>query len=124
MSIFFTQLLLPIISTMVTGLAMWWLKKQDNKREKRYAERDVKRAEEEAKMSALENGLQAILRDRIIQLYSYCENRGYVAVYEEQNMSMMYKAYHELNGNGLVTSLYKKFVQLPVKGGVRRENYS
>lgn len=124
MSIFFTQLLLPIISTMVTGLAMWWLKKQDNKRERRYAERDVKRAEEEAKMSALENGLQAILRDRIIQLYSYCEGKGYAAVYEEQNMAMMYKAYHELNGNGLVTSLYKKFVQLPVKGGVRRESYN
>ena len=69
------------------------------------------------RLEALEEGVQAILRDRIIQLYSYCEKKHSVAIYESQNMEHMYNAYHGLGGNGLVTSLHKKFLEFPIAGG-------
>ena len=112
-----SQMILTVISTVLSGVVIYYFKKVDKRREDHEKCKERERVENEVKMQALENGLQAILRDRIIQLYGYCEKKGYVQMYEDKNMELMYKAYHGLDGNGLVTHLYTKFQTLPIKSG-------
>jgi len=65
------------------------------------------------KQVAIRDGVRAILRDRILQNYNhYCE-KGWVPFYAMENMDNMYKAYHDLGGNGPITEIYHKFLQLP-----------
>lgn len=76
-----------------------------------YRERNHK----EARSIAMENGLCAILRDSLIgKCEAYCE-RGVITTHGMQNIDLMYEAYHNLGGNGVVTSLYKKIKELPIE---------
>jgi hypothetical protein len=62
----------------------------------------------------MNEGVQAVLRDRILQCCTYHQELGYAGVHERENVEHMYEAYHKLGGNGMVTDLYTKFRQLPV----------
>ena len=65
------------------------------------------------RIKAVRGGVQAILRDRLYQLYGYCEQKGYAKVYERENFDNMYKHYHNLGQNGVMDSYKKKFEALP-----------
>jgi len=67
--------------------------------------------------NSIKNGIQAILRDDIIRTYNNCNKAGYVHLYELENITKMYSAYHALGGNNGVTELYQKFLALPTKEG-------
>ena len=67
-------------------------------------------------------GMRAILRDRIIQSYNHYIEKGFCPIYARENVSNMYEAYHNLGGNGTVTSLYHKLQELPTEGGEQHEN--
>lgn len=62
---------------------------------------------------ALKNGMQAILRDRIIQCYNHYIAKGYLPFYAMENVTSMYDAYHALGGNGAVTEIYEKMLKMP-----------
>ena len=105
------------IASSVVGLFAYYIRKRDQLRDKKSEEYEQERLQDVHRLEALEEGVQAILRDRIIQLYSYCDKKHSVAIYESQNMEHMYNAYHGLGGNGLLTSLHKKFLEFPIAGG-------
>ena len=105
------------IASSIVGLFAYYIRKRDQLRDKKSEEYEQERLKDARRLEALEEGVQAILRDRIIQLYSYCERKHSVAIYESQNMEHMYNAYHGLGGNGLLTSLHKKFLEFPIVGG-------
>lgn len=90
------QILFAVLSSVVTGLwaAMGvWHKKQQ----------------------ALENGVQALLRDRLIQSCEHYLDQGAVPVYGMENIDQMYSAYHTLGGNGAVTKLVCEARYLPTR---------
>jgi hypothetical protein len=62
---------------------------------------------------ALKLGVQAILRDRIIDQYNKYMDRDYIPIYAMENVTAMYKEYHALGGNGTITELYKQLLELP-----------
>lgn len=62
---------------------------------------------------AIREGLRAILRDRILTSYKHYEKKGFAPIYAVENVENMYKAYHDLGGNGTVTSIYNDFKKLP-----------
>lgn len=106
------QLFLAVFSAATTIFVTWFgytLKKRDERRERKEEERRKNERLSEKENMAIREGVQAILRDRIIQMYTYCESLGYAPIYTVENMSHMYKAYHALGGNGAVTSLYERF---------------
>ena len=57
--------------------------------------------------------MRAMLRDRIIQLYEDCASKEETPFYAIQNVANMYQAYHDLGGNGAITEIYNKFINLP-----------
>lgn len=67
---------------------------------------------------AMKLGMQAILRNDIIDVYNKCvsrEPKAYIKLYEISNVEAMYTQYHALGGNGTVTNLYNDLMELPTE---------
>ena len=110
-------MILPSAFSFFGGLYMYKLHRRDKyAEEEKYRHERERRAIKEAQEQesrAIRDGLCAVLRDRIIQSATYHEERGYVPLRDMENMSLMYQAYHNLGGNGLVTKVYKEVLELP-----------
>lgn len=126
MEINYIQILFGLFSAMVSGLVsfVWWkIKKLDERRE----ETLQKQREEQEKIKEtlrneillLKEGTLSLLRNQLIATMTSCEEIGYKRIYQVENISHMMKAYKGLGGNGVTESLYKGFVELPTKGGIK-----
>ncbi len=62
---------------------------------------------------AVKMGIQALLRDRIIEQYNKYMDKDYIPIYAMDNVKAMYKEYHALGGNGTITKLYEELLELP-----------
>lgn len=63
---------------------------------------------------ALKAGLQALLRDRIIQAYNhYVEDKGWIPIYALESLNTCYKSYEALGENGVIDGLVKELNELP-----------
>ena len=63
---------------------------------------------------ALEAGLEALLADRLIQMHNHYSERGYCPTYARRSAEVMYKAYHDLGGNGAITDCYEAIKRMPI----------
>lgn len=68
-----------------------------------------------AEQQALKAGMQAMLRDRLYQLYRYCLRRGGASLLERQNFENLYKQYHALGVNGVMDDIRARFLALELK---------
>jgi hypothetical protein len=64
---------------------------------------------------AIKMGMQALLRDRIIQSYNHYLEKGFCPIYARDNIQNLYNQYHNLGGNGTVTKLVEKLSELPTE---------
>ena len=71
------------------------------------------------KYKQVELGVQALLRDRIVQSYYHYDERGWITLHGLENVNAMYKEYHALGGNGTVTSLVNSIRELDVRDDKR-----
>jgi len=63
---------------------------------------------------ALKLGLQALLRDRLLQMYDhYTQDKKYAPTYARENFLNMYAQYHSLGANGVMDDYKNKFLDLP-----------
>jgi hypothetical protein len=62
---------------------------------------------------AIKMGVQALLRDRIIQQYNHYFDKGYCPIYARENIDGLAKEYYNLGGNGVVHKLIDKLLELP-----------
>lgn len=60
-------------------------------------------------------GLQAILRQDIINIYQKVIDRGFIYIYELESVEAMYTQYHNLGGNGVITKIMEKIRNLEMK---------
>lgn len=58
-------------------------------------------------------GVQALLRDRIIEKYDKAIEDGYCPIHIRESLMEMAKQYHNLDGNGVVNTLMDKVQYLP-----------
>lgn len=64
---------------------------------------------------ALQHGVQALLRDRMLQSYEVYQGQLGCTVEQKQNFSNMYTCYHALGQNGVMTEIHKTVLHMPVK---------
>lgn len=67
---------------------------------------------------AMKLGMQALLRNDIINVYNKCvsrEPKPYTRLYEVTNVEAMYIQYHALGGNGTITNLYEDLLKMPTE---------
>lgn len=62
---------------------------------------------------AIRLGVQAMLRNMIVQAYNKCSEEKCCKIYELENVESMYRQYHLLGGNGAVTSLVERMRDMP-----------
>lgn len=71
-------------------------------------------ADERKKQEAIMSGVQAILRDRLLQGFRYHEQQGFADYNDRSNIENIYNAYHNLGQNGVMDDMYNKFLKLPL----------
>lgn len=63
---------------------------------------------------ALKEGLQSLLRDRIIQAYNhYVKDKGWIPIYAKESINACYKSYEALGENGVINDLMEQLNDLP-----------
>lgn len=65
--------------------------------------------------TALDAGMQAMLRAEIIRSYYHYSERGWITLHGLEAVELAYQAYHDLGGNGTVTKLMGDMRDLPVQ---------
>lgn len=74
----------------------------------------AKRQQAESRANqALREGVQALLRERIIESYNHYNDKGYCPIYAKESMRRLYAAYHVLGGNDVATELKDKLLEMP-----------
>ena len=66
------------------------------------------------RQQAIEMGIQALLRDRIVTAYYHYVDRGWITLHGLEATEKMYTEYHKLGGNGTVTKLMEDLRELQV----------
>ena len=62
---------------------------------------------------AVKRGIQALLRDRLLQGYKYYRHQGWADEDDRTNLENVYKQYHALGANGVMDDLRARFIALP-----------
>ena len=79
-------------------------------------------AEEKKRNEAIAEGMQALLRENIVSNYNKYSEKGYAPIYVKESMKRIYEAYHNLGGNDVATSLYKKLLAMPEERSEEHES--
>lgn len=77
--------------------------------------------EEHDRNEAIAQGVQALLRESIVNGYSRYQDMGYCPVYAKESLRKVYLSYHNLGGNDVATSLYHKILNMPETQAEREE---
>ena len=98
--------IIPFVCTGIATACIGYIKgmRIKNKEEK---------AKEEAERENIKLGLNALLRAEILRSCEKYLHRGYCQLYAKEALNKTYTAYHGLDGNGIVTDLYNKVMDLP-----------
>lgn len=99
--------ILSIFITAFVGVSVRRLQAREDEKKK-------EKEEERIRGLAMEQGMRAMLRDRILQACEYHNSLGFAEAKARTNMQMLYDAYHQLGGNGVVTDAYNAFRNLPL----------
>lgn len=86
-----------VILPIALGYIVWLLKNQKKDRD------------------ANSKGTMLLLRVQLIEYHDKYMALGEIPSYVYENFVEMYKAYHELGGNGMITKMYKEIQELHLK---------
>lgn len=105
------------IPTIISGAVAMAINRAMAKRDARVGakQEELRKQSEvmEQQNTALMLGIQAILRDRLLQGYRHYSAKGWADYDDRQNMENMYTQYHALGANGVMDGYRLKFLQLP-----------
>lgn len=99
-----------IISGLVGVLIAVFLKRP---LEKRVKDSEDANARVEAQNAATMLGVQALLRDRLLQAFSHYLARGWINAGERDNVDNMYVQYEALGPNNVISDIYNQVRALP-----------
>ena len=99
-----------IISGLVGVLIAVFLKRP---LEKRVSESEAANARVEAQNTATMLGVQALLRDRLLQAFNHYLARGWIGADDRSNIDNMYVQYEALGENNVISDIYNQVRALP-----------
>lgn len=99
-----------IISGLVGVLIAVYLKRP---LEKRVSDNEQASARVEAQNKATMLGVQALLRDRLLQAFNHYLARGWIGASERDNIENMYTQYESLGENNVISDIYNQVRALP-----------
>ena len=81
--------------------------------EKRIEAQEQAQETQQKQNTAIMLGVQALLRDRLLQAYRYYEEKGWCEYDDKQNVLNIHKQYEALGPNAVMDVMHKKFLELP-----------
>lgn len=78
-----------------------------------YLWRKLRKQSDETK--AIKSGVQALLRNQMIDSYNKWVEKGYAPIYAKQNFENMWIQYHKLGVNGVMDGIHDTFMHLPTE---------
>ena len=75
-------------------------------------------------LRAVKLGLQAILRDRLLQAYKFYNHQGWASYDDKQNVLNIYNQYEILGKNGIMDKKHQKFLELPDEPTKEKEEHA
>ena len=97
------------------GYIVWLLQEQKKKQATDAKERDARIAEEKKVRNANSAGTMLLLRVQLIEYHDKYMKLGTIPSYAYENFCEMYKAYHRLGGNGMITKMMHEIEELHLK---------
>ena len=70
---------------------------------------------QKVEQDAIEDGVKAILHDRIYQAHHHYIEQGYCSLDDKKNIEYLYRPYERLGGNGTGKQAYKEIMGLPTE---------
>lgn len=67
---------------------------------------------ERDKNTAIAEGMQALLRDSIVEAYNKYSDKGFCPIFAKESCKRLYSAYKKLGGNDVATELYQKLLRM------------
>ena len=64
---------------------------------------------------AIEQGVQALLRNELIRRYREFESKGEISILDKENLEEMFVQYQNLGGNGTVKKMMEDLLELKTK---------
>ena len=111
------QIVLTVVSTVITGAVGYLFHKLQKETERREADERERLKDLANHDKAVNDALRALCRDRILQGHRYYKRQGGISHADLETMTKLYNAYHDLGGNGTITAIYEKICDLPLKEG-------
>ena len=68
-----------------------------------------------SKDKAIENAVQALLRNELIRRYREYKVKGEMTILDKENIEHMFEEYKNLGGNGTVKELMDELLEVPTK---------
>lgn len=99
-----------IVSGLVGVLIAVFLKRP---LEKRVKENEDANARVEAQNTATMLGVQALLRDRLLQAFNFYLAKGWIGADDRSNIDNMYVQYEALGENNVISDIYNQVRALP-----------
>ena len=101
------------VPAIISGLFALLVAKMLKKRDKKQAEIIEQNQVMEAQNKAIMLGVQAFLRDRLLQGYRHYIAKGWADYDDRENMENIYTQYHALGANGIMDDMRAQFRNLP-----------
>lgn len=101
------------IPSIISGLVALALNRGMKARDAKQDEIVRQNEKMEEQNRAVMAGIQAMLRDRLLQGYRHYDTKGYADYEDKQNIENLYKQYHTLGANGVMDGMREKFLALP-----------
>ena len=103
------------VPSIISGLFALVVAKMLKKRDKKQAEIIEQNQVMEAQNKAIMLGVQAFLRDRLLQGYRHYISKGWADYDDRENLENIYKQYHALGANGIMDDMRTQFRNLPTQ---------
>lgn len=105
------SVVLSIISTITSGVLVFII---TNLMRENRAMRDRRRGENLKREESVSEGVLCLLRVKLIEYHDHYMALGGIPSYALSNWNMMYTAYHNLGGNGMITAMDKEIQRLKI----------
>ena len=103
------------VPSIISGLFALLVAKMLKKRDKKQAEIIEQNKVMEAQNKAIMLGVQAFLRDRLLQGYRHYITKGWADYDDRENLENIYTQYHALGANGIMDDMRNQFRTLPTQ---------
>ena len=101
------------VPSIISGIVALVLARGMKSRDRRQEEIQKQNDELEKQNKAIMAGVQALLRDRLLQGYKHYAEKGWANYDDRQNMENLYEQYHALGKNGIMDGMREGFLKLP-----------